>query len=449
MDQMTWQAVQGEYRGDFTRDSFSPLLGFSRVLMQQGRVTLDADWNEQVAILLHLTRTLAADLLGPHAGPTGAFEVAWGQNAQGEADIKIGPGHYYVNGWLCENNAADGVLYGEQPGYPFVENVDAGIEQFPFLVYLDVWERHVTGHDYPGMLEPALGADTATRAQVVWQVKTRVLPAAEQGHAGLKPAATGADWRKYVAQHLRGPAGGALKAWVAALEDTSEVEPCLIPSDAGYRGPENQLYRIEIHKGGKAAEARFKWSRNNSSEHFPVLGGGAEIRLGHIGRDRLAELQKDQWVEVVSRRNALRGEPGRLYQIGSVNRDELSVQLVNAQNEDWQDAVLRRWDFVSPPEAGSEGLPLNAGQPVEIEDGLWVQFDPAQICTTSEYWLIPARVATRDIIWPRKPNLPAADAAHVLTAHGPVHHYAPLALVKGNAAADVTSLRKAIKPAVA
>ena len=39
--------MQGEYRGDFTRDTFNPLKHFSRVLMQQGRVQLDADWNEQ------------------------------------------------------------------------------------------------------------------------------------------------------------------------------------------------------------------------------------------------------------------------------------------------------------------------------------------------------------------------------------------------------------------
>ena len=30
-------------KGDFTRDTFDPAKHFSRVLMQQGRVTLDAD----------------------------------------------------------------------------------------------------------------------------------------------------------------------------------------------------------------------------------------------------------------------------------------------------------------------------------------------------------------------------------------------------------------------
>ena len=39
-------------KGDFTRDTFDAAKHFSRVLMQQGQVQLDADWNEQTSILL-------------------------------------------------------------------------------------------------------------------------------------------------------------------------------------------------------------------------------------------------------------------------------------------------------------------------------------------------------------------------------------------------------------
>ena len=51
--------------------------------MQQGRVQLDADWNEQADILLHYLRTLAADLIGPFGGP---------QGRPGLRDRKIDPG---------------------------------------------------------------------------------------------------------------------------------------------------------------------------------------------------------------------------------------------------------------------------------------------------------------------------------------------------------------------
>ena len=56
--------MQGEYRGDFTRDTFWRANHFCQVLMQQGRVQLDADWNEQSAILLHFLRSLARDVIG-------------------------------------------------------------------------------------------------------------------------------------------------------------------------------------------------------------------------------------------------------------------------------------------------------------------------------------------------------------------------------------------------
>jgi hypothetical protein len=63
--------------GDFTRMTFDPARNYSRVLMQQGRVTLDADWNEQTSILLHYLRTLTRDVFGPHAGPADdlGFEI--------------------------------------------------------------------------------------------------------------------------------------------------------------------------------------------------------------------------------------------------------------------------------------------------------------------------------------------------------------------------------------
>ena len=56
---------------DISRDSFDPNAHYSRVLMQQGRVQLDSDWNEQVEIQLRQLRALAEDLGGPGWGPGG------------------------------------------------------------------------------------------------------------------------------------------------------------------------------------------------------------------------------------------------------------------------------------------------------------------------------------------------------------------------------------------
>ena len=150
-------------KGDFTRYTFNPLKHFSRVLMQQGRVQLDADWNEQTAILLHYFRALAADLIGPFGGTEHAFEIfnvitekkpakagelqlnkeeiarlteAGVLTEDGkvrDGDFIIGLGHYYVDGLLCEND--DYVRYAGQVDLPGTEAMKVD----PFLVYLDVW----------------------------------------------------------------------------------------------------------------------------------------------------------------------------------------------------------------------------------------------------------------------------------------------------------------------
>jgi hypothetical protein len=186
-------------RGDFTRDTFNPARHVSRVLMQQGRVQLDADFNEQAAVLLRYMRILATDLLGPHAGPDSRalgfdilikgsmIPVEMEPNADRRAqllaglnkgDVVIGPGRYYVRGLLVENDRA--MLFSEQPGYPFAgPAIDILTNRSePLLFYLDVWERHLTYVDDDSIREVALGGpDTCSRAQIAWQVRGLPPPA--------------------------------------------------------------------------------------------------------------------------------------------------------------------------------------------------------------------------------------------------------------------------------
>ena len=51
-------------KGDFSRDTFDAGKHYSRVLIQQGRVQLDADWNEQQSIYQHRMITEARDVIG-------------------------------------------------------------------------------------------------------------------------------------------------------------------------------------------------------------------------------------------------------------------------------------------------------------------------------------------------------------------------------------------------
>jgi hypothetical protein len=428
-------------KGDFSRDTFNFKKNFRRVLMEQGRVQLDADWNEQSSILLHYIQTLAADLIGPHAGPGDGFALKIVKNTNGTfKDLTIEAGHYYVDGILCEN--AEKVSFFEQPHVFFPDDEDKTIDlSAPFFAYLDVWERHVTSLEDESIADVALGGiPTASRSQVVWQVKLREVSQNITRCANFEPPAP----------------GNALL--IADVPESDEFDdPCNIAPDSRYRGAENQLYRVEIHTGNveefggvdNTVTPTFKWSRENGSAIFPVIsitvgGDTTEVRLAHLGRDDKFGLREGDWVEIVDDGYTLGNRPAKLLKVTVIDRDETSVTLkgataIAATATSKNHALLRRWDQ-KPGNSEDRDLTLgddNAAEIVEgtgdnnwltLEDGIQIQFVKTtgenSTYRTGDYWLIPARTATGDIIWEQDENgIPQPQLSH-----GVKHHYAPLGL---------------------
>ncbi|MDQ3744907.1 MAG: DUF6519 domain-containing protein, partial [Acidobacteriota bacterium] len=186
-------------KNDASRNTFDPRKHFSGVRMQQGRVQLDADWNEQGDIVAHRAETEASDIIGPCGGPLGgaAFHIVTDISKLSDEekrlpgnqsapknfklpDFLISAGRYYVDGILCENEEL--TSYTGQKDLPNAPPFapPAGSPAL-YLVYLDVWQRHLTALDDPSIREVALGGpDTATRAKIVWQVKHLLLPVDEK-----------------------------------------------------------------------------------------------------------------------------------------------------------------------------------------------------------------------------------------------------------------------------
>ncbi len=92
---------------DYTRDTFRPSRHFSGVRQQQGRVHLDADWNEAFDIGRHVERKTAGDVIGRTGMPGAApgFALSAVPAAPG-ADLLIGTGRAYVGGILVEHEAS-------------------------------------------------------------------------------------------------------------------------------------------------------------------------------------------------------------------------------------------------------------------------------------------------------------------------------------------------------
>jgi hypothetical protein len=90
--------------GDLTRSTFTAHRHYSGVRMQQGRVQLDADWNEQLDITAHRDRAEATDVIGSVGVPKlgGGFELTVSPDGD---DLLISPGRAWVGGHLCEVDA--------------------------------------------------------------------------------------------------------------------------------------------------------------------------------------------------------------------------------------------------------------------------------------------------------------------------------------------------------
>jgi hypothetical protein len=89
---------------DISRFSFNPWNDYQGVVMQQGRVQLDSDWNEWQAEFLRRIQAGTLDIFGRAAYPAstpGAFKIKI--SASGSS-LTIGAGRMYVDGLLAENH---------------------------------------------------------------------------------------------------------------------------------------------------------------------------------------------------------------------------------------------------------------------------------------------------------------------------------------------------------
>lgn len=245
-------------------------------------------------------------------------------------------------------------------------------------------------------------------------------------------------------------------------QDPKSTDPCIISPDARYRGPENQLYRVEIHwcppstgtnSSGNAA-ATFKWSRENGSVVYPITSlspgdGMTTVTLESLGRDERFGLAEGDWVEIADDVYVLQNRAENLLKIHAIDRPNMTVTLEGTLTskvgqDPTKHPLLRRWDHKEgDPDEG--GLQLSGGAALiiegkwlELEDGVKILFqkldngDHPNNYRTGDYWLIPARTATGDVEWPREYDSKGTLVTIAKPPDGITHHYAPLAVISVN-----------------
>jgi hypothetical protein len=437
--------------------------------MQQGRVQLDADWNEWTDAIDRRNRVETVDTFGvfftpgidgvavvsPQTPDAFLIEVSGG-------DIDIGQGRMYVDGLLAENfGDPDGpqtfdpllaelrgqnpLSYTQQPFHPAPASLPTSGNH---LAYLEVWQREVGHLQRPDLVEIAVGVDTTTRTQTVWQV--RLLEDVNGSIDCSSPdAGLGADWADVIA-----PSAGRLSSRDVGVPP--DLDPCELPPGGGYRGVENQLYRIEIHHGGGVGQATFKWSRDNASVAAGVVEvvSPTKLKLASLGRDAVLRFNTGDWVEITDDWRELSGKAGdparrfgEMRKIKEVNEGSqtigfelaLPADLIPAETGDdtLEKRRLRvvRWDqkgivrdaannvVVNLDDTGSQGLiPVPAaGTWVALEKGVQVSFsrDPSTgDFRCNDFWNVAARTADAK-----------AETLTEVPPQGIHRHYARLALV--------------------
>ena len=418
--------------GDYSRLTDRPEKRYSGVLLQQGRVQLDADWNEQAAIVKRRWQVQALDTFGPCAVPkvTTPDAFAISPILGPPLDLDIGSGRLYLDGLLAEHfsneELPDGspVTYLNQPFYPdppALPNSGNGV------AYLDVWEREVTYIEDPNLLEKALGGpDTTTRVQTVWQVKVHSTD-------GVTPECE-LDWGS-----LFPPSAGRLSS--RAIAPPASDDPCILSPTGGYRGLENRLYRVEIHQGGNLANARFKWSRDNASvvsavEDIATTGSQSTLTVSRIGRDPILRFQYDDWVEILDDHRELMNESGEIARVAEIHEAQRQLVLNRAIPTAGQRAFgatpaelrdrhtrVRRWN--QQRDAGgtvlSDGLVPIVGGWIPLEDGVEVQFNlSGGEFRAGDYWVFTARAADGSV-----------EELDQAPPRGILHHYCSLATLTG------------------
>jgi hypothetical protein len=138
----------------------------------------------------------------------------------------------------------------------------------------------------------------------------------------------------------------------------------------------------------------------------------------------------------------MRGQERALLQVEAIDSVEKIIKLTEGvvlpPYDNTKHPYLRRWegkDIVIIEEKD------NDPQWFDLEDGIRIQFQRGNHkYRSNDYWLIPARTATGDILWPTEKDNAGNEQPSALRPLGVKHHYAPLWIItvdaNGNVSAD-------------
>jgi len=390
--------------------------------MQQGRVTLEADWNEAQMISGEETRKEALDFVGPAGTPDNGYAI----NLQPPGfDFMIGAGTMYVGGVRAVLPQTE--LYSQQISHDWMDwAIDGDWVAQPTAkpatneyVYLLLREQEVSGVEDSDLKDIALGGpDTAQRTRLIQHVERLATTGTDCPSALADAEKT--DWAakgfEFDANDMRVQSFGRMEV---SFVPNGTSTPCDPTAQSGYLGADNRLIRVQISNATSGALS-FLWGYDDASFLYPVTVTDKQtltLQAAPVDAEHIP--QGGQAVEVLMDAAQLANGQYVAAPVGQVFK--LATSSYNSDNK--QLSLPGSLDIAvygdgtaahpSPPQVylrvWEQQLPFTPGTAVTLGDtGLQVTLtsknnEPFRV---GDYWMFAVRPANPQLIYPERYSTP-------------------------------------------
>lgn len=407
---------------DVARVSYDRARQYTGVVPQQGRVTLEAEENEERTILGEERRLELLDIIGPAGTPDDGYALS----SPGGFDLTIGVGTMYVGGVRVELDAP--VDYADQPdwldheGDPDwlpVPNLDHVPEDEHVVLVLT--ETDVTATEDPALREVALGGpDGAARTRILQRIERLATKARDCA------GALATDEELWASEGLvfdlaTAALSSATRLLVKWDAPEGPADPCEPSAQGGYLGAENQAIRVQVVRRNPDKPDVFDlvWGWDDASMLYRVTADASTNPVLTLERSPVDDLHRPrsgQAVQVLRSAAALAGTDGVVEgYAASVNGpvaaltasydpDLKTVQFPAPLATEFTDAAktpqlyLRVWEEQKTDVAiGDEITLTGTGLKVVLSlDGAATTVHPG------DFWVIGVRPATPDTVLPAR-----------------------------------------------
>ncbi len=402
---------------DRARISYDEHRQYRAVVMQQGRVTVEADWNEAQQIVNEEIRKETLDIVGSSGTPDKGYAIdLTGQPTQLPFDFSVCPGTMYVGG--LRTFLADPVKYSVQGDWldystdPDWVDLSAKSSTNNELIYLYLREQEVSAVEDLALREVALGGpDTAQRLRLIQRIKRLSTEAQCCSDAMNLAAKTWETEGLYF-----NPNTMRLRSWStlkASFQDLGGSADSSNPqANGGYLGAENQLIRVQISGSNKLL-----WGFDNASFLYRVdTKDGETFHFQKRPVDVSHQPKANQVVEVLrsaaqlSNGDYIASATGKVFKLTvSYDSDTQSLKLP-ATDTNGEALPTAYWDQQQTPQiflrVWQDELPFTPNMAVALGDtGLQVTLKTApegKLFHVGDYWSIAVRPSTSCEVYPHR-----------------------------------------------